>query len=568
LLGLHPIDIVVLAVYLLSVAGIGLWTARSVGNLADFVMPRRFGKLMMIMFTFGTGTHSDQAVSVASKTYTNGLSGIWYQWLYLFATPFYWLIAPVMRRFRAITTADIFELRYGRSVGILFALVGTAQLMVNIGAMLKGSGAIVESSTGGTLPADVAMVVMTVLFVAYGMAGGLSAAIITDFVQGILTIAFSFMLLPIVLSAVGGLSGIHRTLQDPAFFSLAAPGEIGVFYIVMISLNGLIGIVTQPHTLGNCAAGRTEFDGRVGFMFGSFTKRICTVAWCLTGLAAAALFASDPGDMHPDLIYGTVAREYLPSLLPGLLGVFLAATLASVMSSCDAFMIASAGLFTENIYRPLFPGRDDRHYLRVVRSASFIVVAGGLLFAYRVSGVIDALEIFWKIPVMIGIAFWLGLFWRRTTTAGAWASTLAALIAWWLSTHAWFVAWVGTLPAAGSLGFVYEAGRGPQIYLPWQMTFYIVAGLLGGIVVSLLTPRPDAGRLDRFYALARTPVTPGETIPAPCQLPDGEKVPPRRSLIRHPDFEVPVPSLLSIGGFLLGWVIALSIIYMFIVIAR
>ena len=57
-----------------------------------------------------------EAVSVASKTYTNGISGIWYQWLYLFATPFYWLIAPMMRRFRALTTGDIFELRYNKSV--------------------------------------------------------------------------------------------------------------------------------------------------------------------------------------------------------------------------------------------------------------------------------------------------------------------------------------------------------------------------------------------------------------------------------------------------------------------
>ena len=50
--------------------------ARRVHNIGDFFMPRRFGKAMMVMHTFGTGTHSDQAVSVASKTFTNGLSGI------------------------------------------------------------------------------------------------------------------------------------------------------------------------------------------------------------------------------------------------------------------------------------------------------------------------------------------------------------------------------------------------------------------------------------------------------------------------------------------------------------
>ena len=84
-------------------------------------------KGMMIMHAFGTGTASDQAVTVSSATFRSGISGIWYQWLWLFVTPFYWLIAPIFRRFRAITTADVYELRYDRSVAVLFALVGMGQ---------------------------------------------------------------------------------------------------------------------------------------------------------------------------------------------------------------------------------------------------------------------------------------------------------------------------------------------------------------------------------------------------------------------------------------------------------
>ena len=62
-----------------------------------------------------TDTHSDTAASVASKTFTDGLSGIWYQWL--FASPFYWLIAPVMRRFSALTTVDVFKARFSLQRG-------------------------------------------------------------------------------------------------------------------------------------------------------------------------------------------------------------------------------------------------------------------------------------------------------------------------------------------------------------------------------------------------------------------------------------------------------------------
>ena len=42
-------------------------------------------------------------------------------------------------------------------------------------------------------------------------------------------------------------------------------------------------------------------------------------------------------------------------------------------------------------------------------------------------GVVKGLEIFWMICPMMGITFWLGLFWRRTTVAGAWASCFTAL---------------------------------------------------------------------------------------------------------------------------------------------
>ncbi len=66
--GLEIADYAALALYFLLIAFIGVRSVRHVKSLADFVMPRRFGKLFMLMHSFGTNTHSDQAVSVASKS--------------------------------------------------------------------------------------------------------------------------------------------------------------------------------------------------------------------------------------------------------------------------------------------------------------------------------------------------------------------------------------------------------------------------------------------------------------------------------------------------------------------
>jgi Na+/proline symporter len=552
--GLHFADIFVLALYLLCMAAIGFWSARKIKQSHDFFMPRRFGKAMMVMFGFGAGTHSDQAVGVASKSFSSGLSGIWYQWLWLPCTPFYWLIAPVMRRFRAITTGDVFETRYNRSVAMLYAVIGMLNLSVNIGVMLRGSSEVISASTQGLLSANVAIAVMTVVFVIYGVAGGLAAAIITDFIQGILTIIFSFLLLPLIMNAVGWMDGIREAITDPQKLTLVAPAEIGFFYIAVIAFNALVGIVTQPHTMSNCAAGKTEMEGRFGWMFGNIIKRICTIPWCLTGLAAIVYFGSRGVEVEPDKVFGAVAGDFLPKILPGILGIFLAALLASVMSSCDAFMIASSALFTENIYRPLRPDRQQSHYIAVGRIASVIVVSGGVAFAYWLPGVVAGLEIFWKVSAMMGLAFWLGLFWRRTTVAGAWAATLVSFVVMLFTSKIAFgqvVLWDFDACCARYMpDFMLWNG---QLYLPWQMILYLSAGLISGIVVSLLTKPVPEEKLDNYYALIRTPIKPGEQPAAPCTLPDDMVVPEKRNIFPNTGLEFMIPSRTSVVGFLVGW---------------
>jgi Na+/proline symporter len=283
-------------------------------------------------------------------------------------------------------------------------------------------------------------------------------------------------------------------------------------------------------------------------------KRICTIAWTLTGVAAIAYFANlGVTDIEPDNVFGEMARRFLPEIMPGLLGLFLAGLLATVMSSCDAFMIAVAGLFTENLYKPFVPNASRRHYLWVARLSSLAVVASGVWFAFGLESVPKGLEIFWKIPPMLGIAFWLGLFWRRMNAVGAWASTAVAVAAWWVTEQPRFVEWVGQLPASDELRFVFVADGQATIYLPWQMVFYLTAGSVAGVIASLLTPPVDEARLERYYALIRTPVVEGETVEQPCTLPDNAVTLPRRKLLPIPSLEIYVPSSRMATGFIVAW---------------
>ena len=437
----------------------------------------------MITNAFGTGTASDQAVVVAAATFRSGVSGIWLQWIWLPVTPFYWLLAPIMRRLRAITTADVYKLRYDASVASLFAVVGIVGLSVKIGLILKGAGELIEAATGGGLQAEVAIPLVTILFVLYGMAGGLSAAIITDFFQGILTVLFSFALLPFVLNDVGGMDGIRETINDPKLLELVNSEGIGLFFVVMFSLQALAGIVGQPFIMGVCSAGRTEMDGRVGIVVGNIIKRFCTMAWCITSLAAIAWYLNrgvDLATVKPDHVYGDVAREFLPRVMHGLLGVFLASLLASVMSSCDAFMVSSSALFTAEHLQAVGPGKA-RLPLFTRWSRGFPGgCRGGLAFAYWVPNVEVALKTWFRIAPMVGIAFWIGLFWRRATPAGAWATAVAGFGTWWLLSQSVAINWVQSLPFADDLGIIVQrTGKAAAIAEPWTILSYTLAGRVG-----------------------------------------------------------------------------------------
>ena len=585
MLGIGYADWAAIAFYLVIVTVAGLWAGRQVKGMRDFVMPRTFGKLFMMMHSFGTATHSDQAVTVASKCYMSGLSGIWYQLQWLFATPFFWLIAPMMRRFRAITMANVFELRYNRSVAYLFVVVGLLKFTVNLGLMLWGTSAVIDACSGGQLPARQLVLIMTLLFVSYGLVGGLRAAIVTDFIQGILVIVFSFILLIPLLDALGGWTNVQDTVvalkESPDFLSLANP-KFTIFYIVMISLNAFLGVVVQPQNLGVCAAGKTEIEGAVGFMCGTMLKRFCTVAWAMTAMAAVALYGTRGTIIeNPDEIYGMVAREFLPSLMPGLLGIFMASLLATVMGSCDSFMVSASGLVAENLYRPLYPDESPQQYLRVARISGLIVVASGLAFAYWLGdkdrGVVGGLEVLWKIGAMMSVAFWMGVFWRGSTSAGAWAATLTAFLIWYVTSQPWGATLLAGIPFFHDWGIVTEKTVDgftvTAVVLPWQMVFYLVGSLLAGIIASLMTQPSGAAkdqqddRLDRFYSLLRTPVEAGEKPPGPCELPPDVTPGPRNVFLPHTRLEVPIPGRRAIVGFSAGWACVIALlagIYLFI----
>lgn len=479
MLGLSHLDLIVIVLYLAVITTIGIRASRSMKNSGDFFMGgRRFGKLQMVAKAFGVGTRADQAVAVIGASYHGGLSGIWYQWLYIFSTPFFWLITPIYRRLRYVTTGDFFEERYGKSAAALYTLIALLYFAVEIGMLLRGTGTTVEALTRGSVPANIVIAVATIVFVTYGSLGGLVAAVSTKLLQSIMMLILSLLVLPFAVSSIGGLGNVRERLGDAAFSLVSSTSEVTFYFVVMITINGLVGIVAMPHHMAIGGAGKTEMSCRTGWTYGNVMKRFVTLAWAFTGVYAAAMFPGiDPAVREQ--AFGVMLLNLLPA---GLIGLMIAAMLASLMAVCDAYMVDGSALFTRNLYRRLIRTEgDDARQLLVARWSSFGVVGSGIVVAFLLSDVVSGLAIIWKIMAFLGIPFWMAVFWRRGNRYGLWVSVVVTTS---LSLY------------ASSLGW----GLADQIAL------YLPAGVLSFIVASLLTrPEPEE-KLHAFYTLLHTPV--------------------------------------------------------------
>lgn len=481
--GLSYLDLSVIIIYVLVIIYLGWWTKKKVTSSGDYFMGgRKGGKFMMIANALGAGTHTDQAIAVSGATYQIGLAGIWYQWVWLFSTPFYWLLSPIFRRVRYVTTGDFFEERYGAKLGAAYTLMGMLYFTINIGLILKGTGTAIEAVTGGLITTEMIVLILTVFFLFYSVLGGLVSALIVNLIQGMFILILSFLLIPFALNTAGGISQIKESLPD-YMFSFVAPQEVTLFFIIMVIINGLVGIVVQPHHMAVGGAGKSEYNCRMGWTYGNFTKRFATLGWAFVGVFAAALF---PGleNENRELAFGTAVKNLLPS---GLVGLMIAAMAAAVLAACHNFMVGGSALFTRNVYKKFFDKKiEGNKELTVARLSSIIIVIGGVTVALTIPNVVQGLKYLWQITAYFGIAFWMAIVWKKANRYGVWASLVVTIIA--------------TIITGPYFSFGYG------LSLEYQIAVYLPLGFITFIAVSIFTKNEPEEQLNKFYALLHTPV--------------------------------------------------------------
>ncbi len=475
---LSGLDVAVLVGYFVLMTLIGIYSMWKVKKQEDYFMGSRgFGKVLQMFAAFGAGTNAGDPVAVGRTTFMNGLSGIWSVFLWLFVTPFYWIAGVWYRRMRHLTLGDWFVERYqSKSMGIAYTLFGIFFYMIYLGvgfsALGKVGAPLVNVDQIPIFGMEIDVMVVLVLLTAstvlvYGVLGGLRAAYLTDFVQGVFIILLSVLLIPVGLNALVkeeqqekqavaaaaqeadietekviegesdpqersflyGFNIMHQRVPGEYFQIFESPrgGEFPLHYIVLITILNLLGIVVQPHFIAvGGGSAKTETNARFGLVAGNFLKRFCTVGWALTALIVLALMANNLElAQDPDRVWGVAARELLGPLNLGLVGLMLACLLAALMSSASCYMLVVSALVVRNVYAEYFQ-KDAKEWVYVLLGRIFgaVLIIGAATFSILNRDVFDQLKLSWELPIIFAAPFWVGLYWRY---AGKWAAWLTIL---------------------------------------------------------------------------------------------------------------------------------------------
>lgn len=482
ILGFHPLDLLIIFVYLFVILYIGQRLSRRIRSEEDFFLAgRSLNKFLQFFLNLGTLTDANSAIRTASFTFNKGIGGVWLMLSMVFTGPYYWFMAAWFRRVRLVTMAELFQDRFkSRFLPPLYAFMGIWLSVLIIGIGYKASLRTFQAMTikplekttieerqmmeqyeqyrrldtlyrdnrlpperlddyrrldglyaAGRISAYASYtspfwfyLLYTFFIGAYIILGGFKAAAITDTLQGVLIILFSIILIPLSLIKLGGWAEFSAQIPDHMLFVFGSGGsEFAWNSIAALALVTIVGITGHQGNMNINGAARDEFTARIASIGGAYTKRILTILWALCGLFAYALYRHSIAD--PDMAWGILSRNLLG---PGLRGIMIAGILAANMSTLDAVCVYLSALLVRHLYKPLVRDKSQRHYVNVSRAAILGFLLMGVFVSATNTSIIHMVKALPSLNIIFGAPVLLMLFWRRLTLKAVYAEVIVCSI--------------------------------------------------------------------------------------------------------------------------------------------
>lgn len=415
------------AIYLVAMLIIGLYSAKRARTAADFIvagrrMPIWICSVTIIATWFGGGT----MMGASGAAYEGGLLGViadpFGGALALFLVGFFFV--RVFRRLRLLTFIDFFQNRYGKTAATIAAIGSISSNIGWTGALLVAFGFVFQSLTG--IPMEIGILGGAVVVFIYTVAGGMWAVALTDFVQMVVIAIGLVMLLVVVLIDVGGWGNVGPHLPEDTFRMVPLENAPGIWltYFRAWVIFGL-GDVTAQTLLQRAFSAKNEQVAQNSFYLAGFGYLSLGMIPVTLGIIASVTM---PGLTDPETVIPELAIAHLH---PVLIAIFVGALLAAIMSSADSALLAAASVFSINIL-PLFkPEASDRLKLIATRVAIPLFGSIAVYVALEVQVVYDLiLDANSVILVCVTIPFIVGIWWPRANRTGALASMAMGFLTW------------------------------------------------------------------------------------------------------------------------------------------
>jgi SSS family solute:Na+ symporter len=404
------LDIAVLVAYLVGILGVGIWAQRKAVTQEDFLVAGRsvgpflYSGTMAAVILGGGAT-----VGGVKLGYQYGISGMWLVFMYGISMIVVGVVlVPRILQLKLYTIPELLERRYSPAARIAGGVVMAAYDLMVVVTGTIAVGAVMEVIVG--IPRTPSILMSSVVMVAYSVFGGMWSLTATDIVQFIIkTIGILMVMLPAAIMHAGGWQGMHANLP-PGFFSLT---NIGGAKILSFFTLYFLGMLIGQDGWQRVFTARSVKVARNGGIYVGLYCIVYAAAGATIG-AAGRVFL--PALSDPDLAFATIVNAVLPA---GMRGLVLAASLAAIMSTASACLLATSTVLLEDVYLPLrkVVGSGSITQTRVL---TFVLGVLATVIACLTVDVIGALTVAYDLLVGALFVPVIGaILWRRGTALAA-----------------------------------------------------------------------------------------------------------------------------------------------------
>lgn len=522
---LTTVDGVIIVVYLLLIAIIGVWYSRTAGSsLSQFFLSGRslpwwLAGTSMVATTFA----ADTPLVVVGLTAKHGLAGNWFWWSFALGgmiTVF--VYAQLWRRSEVVTDVEIIKMRYGGWPASLLRYTRALYiaLIVNpiiIGWVVKAMLLVLQqtifhnqSDPSQTQFYSWAVVLVMMLVVGvYATLSGMWGVALADVVQFVIAMAGCIWLAIVVVDQLGGMESIQQRVVEntgnpqainflPTFDADNQWMPLHVF-VILISMQwwatwypgaepGGGGYVVQ-----RMASARNERHALLAtwwYQLAHYCLR--PWPWLIVALAAIAVYPNLSNEAEPGVGFPQIMRDYCP---PGLRGMMLIAFFSAFMSTISTQMNWGASYLVNDFILPVFaPKATAKQQTRISRMTSVGVILLGcgvavMMVVYEVS-IDEAWKLLAALGAGSGLVYMLRWYWWRIN---AW-SEISAMVA----SLAYY-----SLLSSSRFAEIWEQQWGTQLRSEELMSMVAVLTIATWIPITLLTRPEHEKLLSQFFAKVR-----------------------------------------------------------------